>query len=382
MGKSGRFLRETPKNAGGKGKKVALILIIVLVVLLAIAAVAGVVIYNSALDKINYAEVVDKDVSMTPEIENLMNLGGSEPTEATEDDATEAATEETIEETVYSDTDILNVLVVGQSARAGEESRLADTMILVTFNKGTKHLTLTSFLRDTYVDLPDYKGHSCGWNRLNTAYALGYLWGDTGGAMEMTNMCIKDNFGIEVDYNVEINFEAFTKIVDVLGGIRVELTQAEADYLNGHGKTWQEVTPGRNYLYGDAALSYARMRKAEGDSDSDIKRTARQRAVILAVLEKLVFMDVSTIMDMINEVMPMITTNMTKNEITDTLTEVLPMLIDITGDMGTCPVSNDVLPDSYWGATKDTPDGPASILEFDRGKNTEYMQAITEGITK
>lgn len=375
MSKGGRYLNTGGKQPKKKGKKVLLIVLTVLLVLVLAAAIAVAVFYNSILDKLTPAEVIDKDYTMSQELEQMM--GVMETEETTE--PTEATTQPTVEATTVPteapEPDVLNVLVVGQAAREGEEYRMADTMILVTINKNTKVVTLTSFLRDTYLKLPDYKGHTCGKNRINVCYHLGWTWGDTGGAMEMLNLCLKNNFGIEVDHNVEVDFNAFTKIIDILGGVRIDLTEAEADYLNDHKYDWQEeVSAGETRLFGDYALSYARMRKAEGDSDSDIKRTERQRKLITALFTKLKTKGISVAQDLADEVLPMITTNMSKAEITSCLLEILPMLPELTIESGTCPISG-----SYWGEVIELFDVPSSVLKYDEGKNREYMTALTEG---
>ena len=113
----------------------------------------------------------------------------------------------TVETTVPKATaeDIINILVVGQSSRAGEESRMADTTMVVSINTFDGTVTVFSVLRDSYVKLPDYKGHVCGRAKFTVCYGLGYQWGGTAGAMEMTNNCMRDNFGVEVDYNFEIS---------------------------------------------------------------------------------------------------------------------------------------------------------------------------------
>lgn len=375
MSKGGRYLNTGGKQPKKKGKKVLLIVLTVLLVLVLAAAIAVAVFYNSILDKLTPAEVIDKDYTMSQELEQMM--GVMETEETTE--PTEATTQPTVEATTVPteapEPDVLNVLVVGQAAREGEEYRMADTMILVTINKNTKVVTLTSFLRDTYLKLPDYKGHTCGKNRINVCYHLGWTWGDTGGAMEMLNLCLKNNFGIEVDHNVEVDFNAFTKIIDILGGVRIDLSEAEADYLNDHKYDWQEeVSAGETRLFGDYALSYARMRKAEGDSDSDIKRTERQRKLITALFTKLKTKGISVAQDLADEVLPMITTNMSKAEITSCLLEILPMLPELTIESGTCPISG-----SYWGEVIELFDVPSSVLKYDEGKNREYMTALTEG---
>ena len=379
MSKGGKYLRQEPKNENPKkGKKVTFLVLGIILALIAAVVVAGLMFYNSSLDKIKKAEVIEQDVTMNEEMEKLMGIQDTAPTVPVDTTPTTEATEAPTQETVDPNKvpEILNVLVTGQSYREGEDSRLADTNILVTINKDTKVVTLTSFFRDTYVDLADYKGKACGWNRINTAYALGYMWGGTGGAMEMTNMTIKNNFGIEVDYNVEIDFTAFTKIIDILGGVRIDLTEAEAKYLNEHKYDWQEeVTAGENRLFGDYALSYARMRKADGDGESDIKRTERQRKMIEAILNKLKSKGISVVKDLADEILPMITTNMTNSQITSEMLDLLPILPDITIEKGTCPVET-----TYWSDYKELPDGGAYVLVFASEQQKKLMMPITEGI--
>ena len=375
ISKGGHYESGKPKKK--KGRKILLIILLVILILLAGVAAVGVYFYQDMMSKITVVEVEERDYTMSDEL--LAMMGTEPPTEATEATVPETTVPETTEPptTLPLEPDILNVLVIGQSYREGEDSRLADTMMPVTVNKNTAEVQLTSFLRDTYVDLPDYKTHKCGWNRINTNYALGYVWGGTGGAMEMTNMCIKNNFGIEVDYDVEINFEAFPKIIDILGGVRIELTKEEADYINGLDYDWvQEVYEGENRLWGEAALEYVRMRKAEGDSDSDIKRTARQRKFMTAVLEKFITKGPSVIQEMANEILPMIVTNMPTDQITKEMLELIPLLDRMTITQDTCPSQG-----TYWPEDKETPDGWASVLCFASNQQKAIFMPITEGIT-
>jgi len=374
MGYQGRFEQEKlPKKK--KGKRIALIILAVVLVLLIAAAVIGFSVFRSMLGKVNYIEM---------------------PTDAATESATETtvavttgiATEETTLETTVETTrppmkpeDILNILVVGQSSRGGEEAALADSMILASLNTYTKTLTLTSFLRDTYVDLPDYRDsrgtlHPCGWNKLTSCYALGYSWDGTAGGMKMMNDCLYNNFGVEIDYNVEIDFDCFIKLVDILGGVGLEITQEEADYLNADDRFVSgEYSAGWAALGGSEALSYARMRKAAGDNDSDIKRTARQRKLIDALLNNVRALDINKITRIANEILPMITTNMHPDKIMELLVEVVPMFPDLTVEKsGTCPVEK-----TYWSDLKDTPDGSLYVLCFDAGQNKKLMRQITEG---
>ncbi len=373
MGKAGRYLKKPMKKPGGKGKKTIRIVLYVLMILLLIALIAGMVIYKTVLDKVNRAEVVEKEFTMSEELQQMM--GVAETGASTEISAAET-TEATTVPAGPVEPDALNVLIVGQAARDGEEYHMADTMILVTVDKNTKVVTLTSFWRDTFVDLPDYMGHPCEWNRINVCYHLGWTFGGTGAAMEMTNICLKDNFGIEVDYNVEIDFNAFVKIVDILGGVRMPLTDAELKYLAKEG--FPNLTAGNEEgeyrLFGYEALAYARMRKAAGDGDSDIIRTARQRNLMEAIIQKLIRKGPAKVKDLAEEVLPMITTNMTNAQITECLVELLPLLPEITIEKGTCPAEG-----TYYGEIIDLFGTPSSVLKFDAAKNKEIMIPLTEG---
>ncbi|MGN0976805.1 MAG: LCP family protein [Faecousia sp.] len=376
MSKGGRYAKKKghPSQKHGGGKSVALIVVAVVLVLV-IAGLIGGIVYNIVMDK--------KNIQIQAETTAPMEF----VTEAPE--TTALVTEETTEPTTVPTTlpytesgmDIINILMVGQAARDGEESRIADTMILATINKNTKTLTLTSFLRDTYVDLPDYRDpngtlHTCGWNRINVAYHLGWTWGGTAAAMEMTDQCLLENFGIEVDYNVEVDFNAVIRIVNLLDCVEVELTEAEAEYLNNDDKVWQTLQPGTNVLDGDSALAYARMRKAEGDADSDIKRTARQRYLIQAILNQVKNAGFSKLQELAYEVLPYITTDMTNEEINTCIWEILPLLPELKVETGTCPVEK-----TYWGEVIDLFGTQSSVLKFDAGQNKKLMAAITEGTT-
>lgn len=305
-------------------------------------------------------------------------------TEESPEETAEAATVPTTLPYVESGKDIINVLVVGQSGRNGEQAeaaKYADTAMLFTVNKTTKTLTMTSFLRDAWVDLPNFvdaSGHeyTCGWNRINTAYALGYMWGDTGGAMQMMNETIYNNFGIEVDYNVEVDFEGFISVIDSIGGVEIEIDQAEADYLNKDDLyVYEDVEAGKVRMNGMTALSYARMRKASGDGDSDIIRTKRQRNLITSLLKQVMSMSFDEMRWAAKYAMGFVTTNMTKANITTLLWEILPLLPDLKIEQGTCPVET-----TYWGEIVDFDGTPASVLKFSESQNKRLMQAITEGI--
>lgn len=362
---------EKPKKRRNKLKRILLIIAALCLVIVITAVVGFSIYYNSVLKKIQHVHVPDIQYTQ-PSTECILP---AEETEVltTETDATEAVSEEH----VPSSADYINFLLVGQASRAGEQERFADTMILCTVNTYEKTLTMTSLFRDTLIKMPNYRGRTGGNIKLTTIYHLGSVYGDgIAGSMELMNMTLYDNFGIEVDHNFEVDFDAFIRIIDMLGGIDIELTEAEAEYLNADDFwVYQDVQPGMAHLDGMTTLCYARMRKAAGDADSDIVRTSRQRKVILTLVEKLKTVSISEIQAIIDEVLPMIVTSMDSKEITEMVVKLLPILPDLVIDSnGTCPAN-------HWGDMVDIySDGMVhSVLRYDVYETKRHMRHITEG---
>ena len=212
---------------------------------------------------------------------------------------------------------IINILLVGQDRREGEPRQRSDSMILCTFNTNKNTFTLTSFLRDTYVYIP---GH--GNNKMNAAYA----WG----GFSLLNETLMVNFGVHVDANVEVDFQGFIGIIDLLGGVDIDLTAKEAAYMNKHkgfeynkDEVWNLVE-GVNHLNADQALAYARIRKL----DSDFIRTQRQRTVLMALLNKYKSQDLATMLGLLDDILPLIKTNMTNQEIIGYVVNLFPMMLN------------------------------------------------------
>lgn len=205
--------------------------------------------------------------------------------------------------------DIINVLLIGQDRREGEDRARSDAMILVTVNKNTKSIVLTSILRDLYVEIPGYGG-----NRINASYA----WG----GMELLNRTLEENFGIYADGNVEVDFDQFSEIVDLVGGVEITLRSDEAQMING--ETAGSLTEGPQRLNGAQALSYARIRKL--DADGDFSRTQRQRTLINAIIRQVKDAGIVNLLKLVDDVLPMITTDMSNTQILGMATALLPVL--------------------------------------------------------
>lgn len=366
----GRFENAKQPKPKKKAGRVVLSVILILVLLVGAAAAWGIWYYNDMFGKM---DIVTLD-------ENLYETYTQETTLPPMTETTESTAPVTTVETQPTETtvppfkaeDIINILVVGQAGREGEESHIADSTILVTVNTYDGTVRLSSVLRDTLVDLPAYKTHKAGRNKFNMAYHLGNTWEGIEGAMAYTNLTMYHNFGVEVDHNVEISFESFTKLIDYMGGVEIELTEAEAKYLNKDDLyVTYDVEPGLQYLDGMAALSYARMRKADGDGDSDIKRTARQHKLIEALFNKVRDLSLKELQGVADTLLPLITTTMKPKDVADLMLKMLPHIRDLKFEKGSIPIKT-----TYWGELQE-PYG--SVLLFYPDQNKRLIREFTEG---
>ncbi|MBQ2927178.1 MAG: LCP family protein [Oscillospiraceae bacterium] len=204
---------------------------------------------------------------------------------------------------------IINILLVGQDRREGEAFARSDSMILCTFHKESKKLILTSFLRDLYVEIPGFRP-----NRINAAYAHG--------GISLLRSTLEHNFGLCIDGSVEVDFSQFAGIIDLLGGVEVELRRDEAQAVNT--ETGSRLTAGRHRLNGMEALAYSRIRNL--DSDGDFSRTNRQRKVMNALLESYRNIELNDLVPLLGKILPMITTDMNNGKLMLCALEILPHL--------------------------------------------------------
>lgn len=380
MNKKGKYQRVEVKKPLG-WKKITLIVLAVVLVLVAVTAAFGWNYFKGLIGLVNQAEGHDKDLT-DEQLEAILGYVPEDevPTDQTEPHGTTVPTTEPTTETTTAPTEpdyskigkIVNIMLVGQDFREGEESKLSDTMILCTLNRETKTLTMTSFQRDLYVQLPNYKGKICGMQRINVAYNLGWHWGGDLGGMEMLDLLILNNFGVEVDYNFEIDFNAFVGVIDKLGGLPIELDEDEAKYLTEVPYCEGSFEAGENVLRSDAALTYVRMRKAT-PSDSDINRTARQRKAITSIIKQCMSKSVTELNDLLKEILPMILTDMTEEEIMDLSMIAIGMLKDLKIESNQCPA-----PGTYWGEIVNIGGYDSGVLKCNLYANKERLMAIAE----
>lgn len=263
----------------------------------------------------------------------------------------------TIPDSGNKDDSVVNILLVGQDRREGEPRQRSDVMMLVTFNTSKNTITLTSFMRDTYVYIPGYR-----YSKLNAAFC----WG----GFSLLNETLAVNFGVHVDANVEVDFYGFTDIIDLLGGVDIELTQKEADYMNEHlgfeynqNEVWN-LKAGWNHLNGDQALAYSRIRKL----DSDFGRTNRQRKVLTALLNAYKNQGLSTMLALVDDILPMVTTNMTNQEILKYVVDLFPMISTAELNTQSIPTSG-----TY---TSQTISGAGACLVPDLAANRAILEEL------
>ncbi len=221
-----------------------------------------------------------------------------------------AAQQATLIPQMFDDTieqQVVNILLIGEEAMSDDVGR-SDSMMVATLNTVEKSIKLTSFMRDMYVTIPGYAN-----NKLNAAY-------HNGGGVLLAET-IEQNFGIEIDGYVRVDFNAFEDIVNKLKGVDIELTSDEAHYLNTtnyiSNPAYRNVTAGWNTLNGNQALGYCRVRykSASNGEANDFGRTYRQRTVLKAIFDKYKSQNVVSMISIATDLLSYVTTNLSKADI-------------------------------------------------------------------
>ena len=250
--------------------------------LVGVAGGAMIYIYNT-LNSFNY-----DDFSDSPDT-NFSYNGEQQNTSATKG-----------EDDLISDNMVLNVMLLGTDKQSVNDKGRSDTMLIVSLDMRHKKVKITSIMRDIWVKIPDHYT-----DRINTAYSLG--------GPKLAIETVERNFGIHIDRYASVDFDGFANIVDKLGGIDIELTASEVDYINKYsGDKHTLKGSGMKHLTGLQALHHARNRNSAG---SDYDRTERQRNVIITIMNKMKTADLVQITGIISELAPMITTNFKSSEI-------------------------------------------------------------------
>lgn len=211
------------------------------------------------------------------------------------------------EETLYSD-GWMNILLLGCDSYTTNDLQRTDSMIIVSVNLETKAVKMTSLMRDIWIQVPGSSSH----RKLTELCTVG--------GPEMTMQAINENFGMNISKYALISMAGIAEIIDLLGGLDLDVTEAERKALNRglfdlsglSGMEQLEQSGEGVHLNGNQATAYARIRNI----DSDFVRTERQRTVLLAMAEKLKNnVGMATLLTIINTLLEYVKTNMSLAEI-------------------------------------------------------------------
>lgn len=170
------------------------------------------------------------------------------------------------------DPNVLNILILGNDARESDQDHgRSDVMVLLSYNKAKRSAKLVSFVRDTYIYIPGRNK----WNRINTAFRFGGV----GLAMNTINV----NFGLDIQHYVRVDFTTMSQLVDTVGGIDVELSVKEVQFINAGANPDLPLTAGVHHLNGAQAVRHARNRSV---GNHVWTRSERHIQIMNAILDR------------------------------------------------------------------------------------------------
>ena len=258
-----------------KGNKIAL-WIIGIILGIFIIGIGGVYIYgNHMFNKVEKVEVDKNDVGITEEVEEKLSP--------------------------YSNS-IINIALFGVDSADASTGR-SDSIIIATIDTIHKKLKLTSIMRDSYVNIS-----GIGNDKINHAYAFG--------GPQLAIKTLNENFDLNIQDFVAVNFDSLPKIIDMLGGVTVDVTEEEVSHISGINSA------GTYNLTGAQALAYSRIRYATG---GDYVRTERQRTILTKMYEKILNINQTQYTSLLSEGLSMLQTSLDYSKILELGTEVLKM---------------------------------------------------------
>ena len=286
--RKGRIMGKKKKKTS-VGRKVVNTVIIVFCVLF--IAMGGLMVWGHSALSSMYKPLGDGEVNDN----NLL------PSGLTKDEVNEIlpGAGDNLTDDLISDKDVYNILLVG-----ADDDGNSDTMMLISIDNKHQKLKMTSFMRDTVVDIPGKNGIYR--YKLNSSF--------NAGGVPLVIETLERNFGINIDKYAEVNFECFRKVIDILGGVEVTLTESEVEYINDRWHDGNPLTGGAGTYMLDSgkALVHARNRSS---GMWDYGRTARQRDVIRATIEGFKNTDVVSMLRIAASMMPYVNTDMNPQEL-------------------------------------------------------------------
>ena len=192
---------------------------------------------------------------------------------------TPAANPPLVNLTPWAGAERVTVLLLGLDYRdwsAGEKYSRSDSMILLTLDPQTKTAGILSIPRDLWVSIPGFKH-----GKINTAYYLGDAYQLPGGGPALAIKTVEQLLGVPINYYAQIDFGAFVRFIDEIGGVKIDVPQEiTVDLLGTGSQTKKKLKPGIQLLPGEWALAYARARYTE---NGDFDRARRQQQVIMGI---------------------------------------------------------------------------------------------------
>lgn len=347
------------------------IVAIVLVVVLALGLVAyGYFHSKYRLMNISDGKFAGTEVSAEGDSQDELENEELQSREIEEKQAIEATGE------IEEDKAVFNILLIGTDDRTTKfnDNARGDTCILLSINRETNQVHLVSFERAIGVKIPsgEYEGQ---WDWLTHMF-----W--YGGPYLMTRQ-IRENFKVDVTKYIRVNIRTFMELVDSVGGVDIDMTEAECNNINHPEGTFtagnikgmhvenevqQDLVPGINHLNGATAMCYARLRAI----DDDWHRVERQRKVILAAVENLKKLSVTELDKLLNNVLPLVQTNLTEGDIAGLIPEAATF-VNMDYDTTTFPLKHTYgLMDGMCGR---------KVLALDFETNAEELQNFLYGET-
>lgn len=263
--------------------------------------------YDSPVSTIKKDEEIIKNIEDKRDVENILP---DEEQGLNEDLVSDAPIY--IEE--QKEDEIINIVLTGMDARKNETRSRSDTIILISYNKTQHIVKMISFLRDTWVYLPEK-----GWSKINAATAYGGI-----GLLINT---LNNNFDLDVQNYVQIKFNDFKKVIDLVGGIDIELTKSEIKYINNKlhsdDKDYKNditVEPGMVHLNGTQTLWHCRNRTI---GNADFSRTDRQREVLSILINKALQMPVSEVISLVYQMQEYVNMNISIETIYDLIEDAI-----------------------------------------------------------
>lgn len=314
--KTEKTVEAIPEDKKKKRKKKALLIILpILSLFLIIVLVAGGFVIQK-LGLINIDEEESTTISPTQEFVEAEDetLDFAEMDDATGNDFREILKNwATNGGDKMSSEDVINVLLIGSDASAEQDGRASitdkgntDAMIMVSIDKVNETIKLVSFMRDSYTYMDQFDRYA----KLNAACS-------NGGPAYLVET-IENDYKIEIDGYVLVDFDSFTQVIDILGGVTVDVPAYVIPYMNKaikevKGTQITQTGGGTMTLDGKQALAFSRIRYS--DADGDISRVARQRQVINALIDKCLNASLSEINEVADVILANVRTNISQKSI-------------------------------------------------------------------